>query len=83
MGGEFKNCGLKNAEAVVEQMCAGESGQINLLSAFIRKKVKGKLWAAAKAKRWDLIALYYNGESYKKNAYDKKMEQAYEKYKTV
>jgi hypothetical protein len=36
-----------------------------------------------KAKRWDLIALYYNGGDYKKNAYDKKMEQAYEKYKLV
>jgi hypothetical protein len=81
MGGEYKNCGTTSASAVVEQMCSGESGQIRLLSAFIRNKARGKLWAAVKAKKWDLIALYYNGGDYKKNAYDKKMESAYEKYK--
>jgi len=83
MGGEFANCGLTSATAIVEKMCAGEVGQIGLLSSFIRKKAGGKLWSAVKAKRWDLIALYYNGGDYKKNAYDKKMEQAYEKYKLV
>jgi hypothetical protein len=83
MGGEYANCGLTSAEAVVEQMCAGESGQIKLLAAFIRNKASGKLWEAVKTKKWALIALYYNGGGYKKNAYDKKMGHAYEKHKAV
>lgn len=83
MGGEFKNCEEDSAEALVMKMCKGESEQIKLLSAFIRHKSGGKLWAAVKSKNWGQIALYYNGGGYKKNAYDTKMEKAYEKYKTV
>jgi N-acetylmuramidase/LysM domain len=83
MGGEFKNCELSSAEALAKKMCAGESGQIELLAAFIRHKAGGKLWAAVKAKKWSRIALYYNGEEYKKNAYDSKMEAAYEKHKAA
>jgi hypothetical protein len=83
MGGEFGNCKLPSAEALVKKMCAGESGQIEMLAAFIRNKAGGKLWAAVKAKKWDLIALYYNGGGYKKNAYDSKMQAAYEQHKTV
>jgi len=62
MGGEFDNCKLPSAEALVKKMCAGESGQIEMLAAF---------------------ALYYNGGGYKKNAYDSKMQAAYEQHKTV
>ena len=79
MGGEFQNCRMKSAEKVVELMCEGESGQIRLLAAFIRNKANGKLWKAVKAKDWAKIALYYNGSDYKKNAYDTKFKQAYER----
>lgn len=81
MGGEYQNCGLKNAELLAMRVCASESGQIKLLAAFIMNKAGGKLWAAVKTKNWSQIALYYNGGGYKKNAYDTKMELAYEKYK--
>lgn len=83
MGGEYKNCEEDNAEALVMKMCKGESEQIKLLAAFIRRKAGGKLWAAVKNKNWGQIAFYYNGGGYKKNAYDTKMEKSYEKYKTV
>lgn len=81
MGGEYHNCGLKSARRVVELMCAGESGQIDLLAMFIQNKANGKLWAAVKAKDWAKIALYYNGDGYKKNAYDTKFKQAYQRLK--
>ena len=81
MGGEYKNCGRESAKEVVEFMCAGESGQIDLLAMFIRHKANGKLWSAVKAKDWAKIALYYNGSNYKQNAYDVKFKQAYERLK--
>jgi hypothetical protein len=80
MGGEYVNCDEGSARELAMKMCAGESGQIELLSAFIRKKSGGKLWAAVKDKKWDQVALYYNGADYKKNAYDKKLEAAYAKH---
>lgn len=79
MGGEYRNCELQSAEAVARKMCAGENGQIELLAAFIRRKANWKLWNAVKEKDWARIALYYNGGDYKKNAYDIKMEKAYDK----
>lgn len=81
MGGEYANCELPSASAVVKKMCTGEATQIELLAAFVRHKADGKLWAAVKAKNWSQIAHYYNGTGYKKNAYDTKMEKAYEKFK--
>lgn len=79
MGGEYQNCGLRSAKALAILMCGGESSQIELLAGFIQHKASGKLWKAVKEKDWPHIALYYNGGGYKKNAYDTKMQAAYEK----
>ena len=81
MGGEYQNCGQPSAKALVTLMCGGESDQLKPLAGFIRHKAGGKLWAAVKKKDWPKIALYYNGGGYKENAYDIKMQAAYEKFK--
>jgi LysM repeat protein len=81
MGGEFRNCDESDAQSMAKKMCEGELDQIKLLTSFIRRKARGKLLNAVRAKNWEQIAMYYNGGGYKKNAYDTKMESAYEKFR--
>lgn len=91
MGQNFKLCGMRSAEDFVKKMCESESGQIQLLTGFIRKKplawknpknkALGKeisLWDAVKTKNWRAIAFNYNGPGYETYAYHTKLENAYE-----
>lgn len=77
MGANWKSLGYASVDALVSS-AQTLTGQIELMVRFIeandlKKYVDSHNWAA--------FARGYNGKSYKKNAYDTKMAEAYAKYK--
>lgn len=83
MGSNYKACGCRSVKEFVERMCKSESEQLNLFVAFIKKNnlhqylkpdLKGII-------PWAEFARRYNGKEYKKNQYDTRLQQAYEKHK--
>lgn len=80
MGSNFKMVGCESVEAMVEEACESEAGQLRQMAAFIKS---AGLLDELKAKNWAGFAKGYNGPSYAKNAYDVKLAQAYEKLSSV
>ena len=79
MGAHWKALGFKSVKHMVEAAFSGVEGQLDLMIRFIdvnglRGLIKGRKWAA--------FARQYNGKNYKKNAYDKKLKQAYARFST-
>ena len=78
MGGNYEMCGYKDVEAFVKDMYESEDFHLTAVIKFIL--AQPKLIKAIKDKNFALIAQIYNGPAYAKNAYDKKLANAYKLY---
>jgi len=78
MGFNFGLCGYSNVESFVHDMELSEGLQ---LLAFVKFIENSNLAKYLKKKQWAKFARGYNGKGYKKNNYDVKLKNAYEKYK--
>jgi len=76
MGSNFKMAGCSSVEAMVEEACESEAGQLRQMAAFIKS---AGLQDELMNKDWAKFARGYNGPGYAQNAYDVKLAQAYEK----
>jgi hypothetical protein len=80
MGYHFKSLGYTEIMQFVGEMKESEGQQLSIFSRYIQVN---KLTKYLKNKQWAEFALRYNGEGYKANKYDQKLEKAYLKYKNV
>jgi hypothetical protein len=80
LGENYIDLGYPDVQTFVLKMCAGYTGQLEILGQFLKFK---KLIPAMKRHDWDTIALKYNGSSYKNNRYDTIMNQNYIKSKGI
>ena len=78
MGNNYKICGYDSAKEFFEDLCKNEDAHFYSFIKFI--KAKGIVPYMQK-KDWNQIAYRYNGPSYKKNNYHKKLEEMYKKFK--
>jgi hypothetical protein len=76
MGSNFKMAGCPSVQAMVEEACESEAGQLRQMAAFIKS---AGLQDELMTKNWAKFARGYNGPGYAQNAYDVKLAQAYEK----
>jgi hypothetical protein len=76
MGSNFKMAGCSSVQAMVEEACESEAGQLRQMAAFIKS---AGLQDELMNKDWAKFARGYNGPGYAQNAYDVKLAQAYEK----
>lgn len=79
LGMHWKTLGYSSIQAFVNDMYT-EQGQLDAFVKFI--KADSRLVRALKEKDWTTFARIYNGPGYKINNYDKKMEEAYGRFKT-
>ena len=77
MGYHWKTLGYQSIQAFVNDMYT-EQGQLDAFVKFI--KADKRLVKALKEKDWTTFARIFNGPAYKKNNYDVRMAQAYEKF---
>jgi len=77
-GFNWKKCGTKSLEDFERRMNTSEREQLELFARFIENS---GLTPFLKKKDWASFALRYNGPSYKKRNYHKRMATAYKKYK--
>lgn len=78
MGAHWKWLGYASAQKLVDDACSGIVGQVRLMSKFI---VMSNLTDELRNRDWAAFARQYNGPSYKKYDYDKKMAAAYKRHK--
>jgi len=78
MGYHWKLLGYESAQAFVNAMYAGESGQLDAFVRFI--KANANLLRAMANQDWAKFAAGYNGPNYKANAYDTKLAGAFDRY---
>jgi hypothetical protein len=75
MGMHWERLGYKSPTAWQEAMSRAEFDQLDAFLRFLRDDPS--MIAAIKAEQWDVFARKYNGPSYAKNQYDKKLSDAY------
>lgn len=78
MGFNHKLCGFSNVQDFVNAMYKSEEAQLLAFINYIKSRNLGKY---LREKDFDKFAYYYNGKSYKKNRYAKKMQIAYLQFK--
>ncbi|MCM1093690.1 MAG: N-acetylmuramidase family protein [Lachnospiraceae bacterium] len=76
-GFNWKKCGAESHTDFVDRMSRSESEQLELFVKFI---LTNKLEKYLKKKDWASFARIYNGPSYKKRNYHKRMAAAYRKF---
>lgn len=76
MGFNYKLCGAASVAEFVRKMNTSEVEQLEVFFDFL----KGRTGAleALRERRWGDFASIYNGSGYRENAYDTKLERAYE-----
>lgn len=79
MGANYKNCGYSNVKEMIKELVKNEKIQLIQFVNFI--KYDPNLLNAIRAKKWARFAEGYNGTGYKENAYDTKMQKAYDVFK--
>lgn len=77
MGSNWEALGYPSVDALVAEAKSGLAGQVRLMCKFIQVN---KLIDELQTKDWPAFARAYNGPSYAKYGYDKKMAAAYAKY---
>ena len=77
MGSNYKMVGCPSVQDMVKEAAESEAGQLRQMAGFIKS---AKLVTALKNLDWVAFAKGYNGPGYAKNAYDKKLAQAYAKF---
>ena len=78
MGAHWQWLGYGSVDALVVDARSGAAGQVRLMARYIDK---AGLVPTIKAEDWKAFACAYNGPSYARNAYDKRIEAAYRKLK--
>ena len=78
MGFNYALCGYTSPMEMVKDFARSESAQFLGVCSFI--KANPQIHKALKAKNWAAFASGYNGEDYRKNKYDEKLNQAYAKW---
>jgi len=78
MAYHWKALGYVSVQAFVNDMYT-EQGQLNAFIKFIQ--ADNRLVKALKEKDWATFARVFNGPNYAQNSYDKKMKEAYEKFR--
>ena len=79
LGENHKASGFDSSQEFVDAMWNG--GAPAHLDAFVKFIQANKLDVPLRAKNWAAFARGYNGPGYAQNAYDKKMEAAYKRWK--
>lgn len=77
LGSNYKACGFNCVEDFVEANIQSHSNQLEAFVSFIKST---KLDTYLRNKDWAQFARYYNGAGYAANQYDKKLQEAYNKY---
>lgn len=77
MGFNYVMCGYGCVNEMVKDMCTGEDKQLEAFARFI--KLAG-LRPNLERKDWTGFAKRYNGSGYAQNQYDKKLEEAYQRF---
>ena len=77
MGVHWRWLDYASIDDLVASVRSGLEGQIGLMLRFIEKS---ELLAPLQDEDWRVFARAYNGPSYAKNDYDRKLAKAYEKY---
>jgi hypothetical protein len=80
MGYHYKSLGYTEIMQFVGEMKESEGHQLQIFSKYVQVN---KLTKFLKNKQWPEFASRYNGEGYKLNKYDEKLEKAYRKYKAT
>ena len=78
MGAHWQWLGYASVDALVAAARSGVAGQLDLMARFIEKS---GLDLALRNKDWAGFAVGYNGRDYRKYGYDRKLREAYDKYK--
>jgi hypothetical protein len=74
MGDNFGVCGYRDVESFIRDMHTSEGKQLEAMFGFIKNN---GLARALINRDWAAFAYGYNGESYRANAYDEKLADAY------
>ncbi|CAG5010065.1 hypothetical protein DYBT9275_04634 [Dyadobacter sp. CECT 9275] len=80
MGFHYNSLGYTEIMQFVAEMKESEGNQLKIFSKFLQVN---NLTKYLKKKQWAEFAKRYNGEGYKENKYDVKLEKAYKKYKAL
>ncbi|MFI3261986.1 MAG: N-acetylmuramidase family protein, partial [Rikenellaceae bacterium] len=78
MGFNYASCGCSGVEEFVDKMKSNEGAQLDIFARFIKSNSMDKY---LKDLNWSEFARRYNGPSYAQNQYDKKLNDAYQRYK--
>jgi hypothetical protein len=78
MGFNAPQLGYKNAQEMISQFLEGEDQQLQGTRRFIQSNQA--LAEALTARRWAKVAFFYNGRSYAKNEYDRKLDRYFTLY---
>lgn len=76
-GFNWKKCGCSSVDEFVELMSTSERDQLEL---FVRYIISRDLGGYLQAKNWAGFAMRYNGKSYAKRGYHKRLARAYRKF---
>jgi hypothetical protein len=79
MGAHWQWLGFENVDELVAEARSSAAGQVRLMARYIDK---AGLVAAVQAEDWKAFASAYNGPFYWRNAYDKKIQIAYQQLKS-
>lgn len=80
MGGNAVSLGYADVDDMIRRFTASEDQQLLGVQRFIENRAA--LASAFDSGTWNLVAKFYNGKNYAKNAYDKKLAAAYATYST-
>lgn len=78
LGNNYKSCDCNNLQEFINKIYKSEADHLDLFVSFI---INENLEDELIHKNWKGFAASYNGKFYYKNAYDKKLKEAYEKFK--
>lgn len=79
MGFHWKTLGYRSLQEFINAQYKSEDSQLDTFVRFI--KASPSILEAMQLKDWKRFARLYNGPDYAKNNYDKKLSDAYNKYK--
>jgi N-acetylmuramidase len=78
LGENYAACGFDDIKSFVDAMASGAVAHLDAFVAFIKAN---QLDGPLRAKNWKAFARGYNGPAYAANKYDKKMADAYARWK--
>jgi N-acetylmuramidase len=78
LGQNHAACGYPDSQSFVDAMWSGAPAHLDAFVKFIKAN---RLDGALRAKQWAVFAKGYNGPAYAKNQYDRKMADAYARWK--